>query len=174
MKLDIVRGIQSKGIDVPFDLTDIWGEDTWNGDTIRYVQPVHFSGNFMINDETVVIRGIAETVIEGPCARCLEPARVNVSAEVAEAYVRDKGEEIDPFEEDQYRYKGHILDLDDAVRTALLLELPTRFLCQEECKGLCPVCGTNLNHNSCDCQKELPRRSPFSALADLLNEDEEV
>ena len=40
MKLDITKGIQRKGIDVPFDLEDNWGEDHWNGDTIAYVGPV--------------------------------------------------------------------------------------------------------------------------------------
>ena len=174
MKLDITRGIQRNGIEVPFDLSESWNEDSWNGDVIRFAEPVTFSGTYMISDETVVIRGIAETVIEGPCARCLEMARMPVQAELSEAYVRDTGEEIIPLDEEQYRYQGHILDLYEAVRTAILLELPTRFLCKEDCKGLCPVCGINLNKNSCSCQKDIPRRNPFSALAAMRNEDGEV
>ena len=50
MKLDISKGIQRKGVDVPFSLSDVWGEDHWNGDTIAYVQPVSFSGTYMLSD----------------------------------------------------------------------------------------------------------------------------
>ena len=132
MKLDITKGIQRKGVDVPFSLSGVWGEDHWNGDTIAYVQPVSFSGTYMLAD------GEAEP------------------------------------DEDQYTYTGHVLELDDAVRTAILLELPSRILCKEDCRGLCAQCGANLNVNVCSCQKDLTSRNPFSALASLLNEDEEV
>ena len=71
-------------------------------------------------------------------------------------------------------YSGHVLELDEAVRTALLLEMPSRVLCKEDCRGLCCQCGADLNINECSCQKDLIRRNPFSALASLLNEDEEV
>ena len=117
MKLDITKGIQRKGIDVPFDLEDNWGEDHWHG---------------------------------------------------------DKGDGELDIDEDQYTYTGHVLELDDAVRTAILLELPSRILCKEDCRGLCAQCGANLNVNACSCQKDLTSRNPFSALASLLNEDEEV
>ena len=159
MKLDITKGIQRKGVDVPFSLSDVWGEDHWNGDTIAYVQPVSFSGTYMLADETVLVRGEARAVIQSPCARCLTPTETTVTAEV---------------DEDQYTYTGHVLELDDAVRTAILLELPSRILCKEDCRGLCAQCGANLNVNACSCQKDLTSRNPFSALASLLNEDEEV
>ena len=59
MKLDITRGIQRKGIEVPFDLMESWGEDRWNGDAISFARPVTFSGTYMLADETVVLRGTA-------------------------------------------------------------------------------------------------------------------
>ena len=173
MKLDITKGIQRKGVDVPFDLEGAWGEDHWNGDTIAYVRPVSFSGTYMLADETVIVRGIARAVIESPCARCLAATETSVEAEVEEAFIRDKGEEREA-DDDQYMYSGHVLELDEAVRTALLLEMPSRVLCKEDCRGLCDQCGANLNINACSCQKDLTRRNPFSALASLLNEDEEV
>ena len=173
MKLDITKGIQSKGYDVPFELADAWGEDHWNGDTVAYVRPVSFSGTYMLADETVIVRGIARAVIESPCARCLKPTETILEAELDEAFIRDLGEEREA-DDDQYMYSGHVLELDEAVRTALLLELPSRILCKEDCLGLCDQCGADLNINACSCQKDLTRRNPFSALASLLNEDEEV
>ena len=173
MKLDITRGIQRKGIDVPFALVDVWGEDHWNGDTISYVRPVSLSGTYMLADETVIVRGVARAVIQSPCARCLEPTDTEVEAELEEAFIRDTGEPLEA-DADQYMYSGHVLELDEAVRTALLLEMPSRILCKEDCRGLCDQCGANLNTNECSCQKDLTHRNPFSALASLLNEDEEV
>ena len=173
MKLDITKGIQRKGVDVPFELEDAWGEDHWNGDTIAYIRPVSFSGTYMLADETVIVRGTARAVIESPCARCLKPTETDVTAEVEEAFIRDQGQEREA-DDDQYMYSGHVLELDDAVRTALLLELPSRILCKEDCRGLCDQCGADLNIHECSCQKDLTHRNPFSALASLLNEDEEV
>ena len=92
MKLDITRGIQKKGVDVPFDLVDSWGEDRWNGDTIAYVRPVAFSGTYMLADDTVLVRGTARARIQSPCARCLAPAFTDVTAEVDEAFRRDTGD----------------------------------------------------------------------------------
>ena len=85
MKLDITKGIQSKGYDVPFELTDAWGEDHWNGDTVAYVRPVSFSGTYMLADETVIVRGVARAQIESPCARCLKATETELEAEVSEA-----------------------------------------------------------------------------------------
>ena len=173
MKLDITKGIQQKGSDVAFDLVDSWNEDRWNGDVIEYTAPVTLSGTYMLADETVIVRGVARAEITSPCARCLKPTVSTVEADVEEAFFRDIDGTLE-VEEDQYKYSGHVLELDDAVRTALLLELPSRVLCKEDCKGLCSQCGTDLNINECSCQKDLIRKNPFSALASLLNEDEEV
>ena len=173
MKLDITRGIQRKGFDVSFDLMEAWGQDRWNGDVISFARPVTFSGTYMLADETVVLRGTARALIQSRCARCLSSALTEVSVDVEEAFVRDTGEERQPGD-DQYLYSGHVLELDDAVRTALLLELPSRVLCKEDCRGLCPQCGQDLNVKTCSCRREITGRNPFAALASLLNEDEEV
>lgn len=75
MRLDITKGIQRKGVEVPFDLVESWGEDRWNGDTVTYLRPVSFSGTYMLADETVLVRGMACALIQSPCARCLAPHR---------------------------------------------------------------------------------------------------
>ena len=56
----------------------------------------------------------------------------------------------------------------------LVLELPMRFVCSEDCKGICYVCGANRNIAPCTCQEGGERQNPFSALSELLTEDEEV
>ena len=77
---------------------------------------------------------------------------------------------------DKYPLEGHEIDLAAAVEEALLLDLPMRFLCREDCKGLCPVCGKDLNTELCTCPKGGKAGNPFSALSRLLTDqnNEEV
>ncbi len=105
---------------------------------------------------------VAERV-EMVCARCLEPAFVDLEIRFQETFYPTvevftgeplglpEGEELeDPFRIDEH----HILDLTEAVRQYTILSLPRRPLCREDCRGLCPVCGQNLNQGSCSCQVE--------------------
>ena len=82
--------------------------------------------------------------------------------------------QIDPEDPDLYAFEGSKADLTDAVRDALLLELPYRFLCSEDCKGLCPTCGVNLNLGACTCQEGGNVTNPFSALKAIVQNNEEV
>ena len=68
---------------------------------------------------------------------------------------------------------GYSLDVDRLVFGELLLSMPGKVLCKDDCKGLCPVCGTDLNVTECDCEKESldPRMSVFK---DILNNFKEV
>ena len=59
------------------------------------------------------------------------------------------------------------LDLDELVRADLFLELPSKVLCTEDCKGLCGQCGRNLNFDSCECEKNQLTRG-FEVLGKLL------
>jgi uncharacterized protein len=82
-----------------------------------------------------------EARLSGPCMRCLEPAEPALRVDAREVDRRGAGEELDsPYVEDD------VLDLHGWVRDALVLALPARVLCREDCAGLCPVCGINLNH----------------------------
>ena len=64
--------------------------------------------------------------------------------------------------------EGMRLDLTALVREDLLLALPAKFLCREDCKGLCPMCGKNLNDGSCSCKKPIDPR--LEALRQLLDQ----
>lgn len=64
---------------------------------------------------------------------------------------------------------GDWLDLDDLLETALILDMETKFLCSEGCKGVCPDCGKNLNEGPCDCRKKPDPR--FAVLEQLLDKD---
>ena len=70
--------------------------------------------------------------------------------------------------------RDHGIELTDAVRDALLLNMPMRVLCREDCRGICPRCGINLNKGPCTCQEGAEVINPFSALKNIVLNDEEV
>lgn len=92
---------------------------------------------------------------QGECRRCLRPLTGELRCEVRELY-RPRSEHIGPDpDEDTYPFEGDHLDLSPMVRDALLLELPLAPLCGEDCRGLCPACGADLNAGPCGCAASL-------------------
>lgn len=103
----------------------------------------------------VVVRGTVQGVLEGECRRCLEPVRLDVDQEVTLVYA--------PVDEIEASGAGDVrplplsardLDLTPALREELILGFPRYLECMEECRGLCPRCGTNLNVDECECVLE--------------------
>jgi uncharacterized protein len=128
--------------------------------------------------EQVRLQGHVNAAIEVRCDRCLAPVVVPVNADFDVAYIPAELEEATPepteLQEDDLNfavYEGGELDIDELAREQLLLALPARQLCREDCKGLCPTCGADLNTQTCHCeQQEIDPR--WAALAALKNSDE--
>ena len=116
------------------------------------------------------VHAAVEADVESRCALCLEPGTKHLKADIDALFAR----EPDPEDPDQYPLDGYRIDVTDLAREALLLELPLRLVCSENCKGICPSCGVNRNIAPCTCQEGGERQNPFSALSELLTEDEEV
>lgn len=107
-------------------------------------------------------------VLESPCARCLETARLPISIDLTATYVpADEDEELDD-DSDVIGFAGSQIDLSDEVRDEILLAIPLQTLCRESCQGLCPVCGGNRNTTPCECEAEQRQSSSrFAALGKL-------
>ena len=87
----------------------------------------------------------------GECRRCLRPVGGELRCEVRELYRPRPPREPPNEDEDTYPLSGEMLDLRPLVRDAILLEMPIAPLCREDCAGLCPTCGADLNEGECDC-----------------------
>ncbi len=97
------------------------------------------------------------------CDRCGEEFRsVKVTEVDATIVEEDPGDNPELFLLD-----GDEIDLDEIVSTCFILDMETKFLCKEDCKGLCPTCGKNLNLGPCGCRKQLDPR--FAVLEQLLD-----
>jgi len=122
--------------------------------------------------EDIRLVGKLSTELEVRCARCLEP----VGEQVAESFdliYRPQG--VDAIAEEQSissaeteigYYRGEGLLLEDVLKEQILLSLPVKQVCSQNCKGLCPQCGTNLNTGSCNCAAGMPDPR-WSALEDI-------
>lgn len=105
------------------------------------------SGTLDIGEKSVRVDATAEAVLAGECSRCLAPAVFRVSAPLAEVFSEKGGQD-----EDGYTYSRGELDLREAADEALALAMPRRILCKEDCSGLCPGCGADLNVQPCRCK----------------------
>jgi uncharacterized protein len=122
----------------------------------------------------VRLRGHLTARAEVDCDRCLKTVAVPIEAEFDATYIPASEYALKETAELQTDdlllsvYEGDAVAVDEIVREQILLELPARALCREECQGLCPVCGTDRNTNDCSCeQKETDPR--WAALKNLVN-----
>jgi uncharacterized protein len=130
----------------------------------------HHGKHQLINDIRIV--GDFSTTVELFCARCLEPITRAVTNKFELLYRpqgTDAGKEelsVTAAEAEVSYYQGDGLQLEDVLREQVLLALPLRAICREDCKGLCAHCGKNLNLEQCDCAEPLedPR---WAALKDI-------
>ena len=92
------------------------------------------------------------------CDRCTAPFTLSLTPEYRMFYVTDQNdaENLDPSEVQVIPVGLPIIDLTDDVRQTVLLSVPLKLLCKQDCKGLCPDCGTDLNTGTCTCVTEAP------------------
>jgi uncharacterized protein len=151
------------------------------GEDVRQRTPLKAAGRAELVEEhhgkhkvirDIRLRGRLNAGLELPCARCLEPVRRDVNRQFELLYRplgvdagRDELSVTDAEAEIGY-YQGQGILLEDVLREQVLLALPLKTICQENCKGLCPHCGKNLNQERCSCT--VPAEDPrWEALKDI-------
>ena len=137
--------------------------------------PVEFDIRLESVIEGVLVSGTALVNVHGECSRCLEPLAFDTEVDVQELYeypetdARGREVESNHDDDDLFAVKGDYLDLEPALRDAVVLALPLSPLCQPDCLGMCTTCGENLNDNPDHVHDEVDLR--WAALADLATKD---
>ena len=104
-------------------------------------------------DRKLLITGEASLTLAIPCDRCLEEVEVPFVLQFERTADLSTKEVAPTLEaEDQSYIEGYNLDVNQLVCSEILVSWPSKVLCAEDCKGICPTCGTNLNLGTCDCQ----------------------
>ncbi len=142
-------------------------------DEYRVAAPVELSMDVQkLDKDTFAVSGRVQARLAMECSRCLEPFEVPVDSTFDLRYVpmaENAGEGEREVGEDDLTTAFHregVLNLIDLIREQFVLALPMKPLCTDECRGLCPQCGTNLNSTQCGCEPawEDPRLAPLKSL----------
>jgi len=156
-----VMNIPEEGLNVQF-----FKDKTWAGQIFAEKESPDFSldgidvsATLKRIRQTLYLEGSLRTEVEMDCSRCLEAARLPISAPFK--YILTPAQAEQPEEQelsaedmDFVYYQDDLIDLDPLITEQILLQIPMKVLCREDCRGLCPRCGINLNTGSCQCHED--------------------
>ena len=166
MKMDLKQLFDLIGEKQEFDCDFDFSKERLYG-TAPFTHPVRVTGK--IENRAGVVRLVfsVKSVLSLQCDRCLKAFEKAMDYSFSHIMVR----ELSNTDDEEFDYvvcADGMLDLEELARADLMLELPTKVLCREDCKGLCPKCGKDLNLGSCDCKtKDIDPR--WQALSDLFS-----
>ena len=115
----------------------------------------------------ITLNLVADVLYKTSCARCLAPISKSKEIVFTKTVVSEDMEVQNEDNDDYIFSKDGYIDVDEALIEQIMLELPLRHLCKEDCKGLCPKCGTDLNFGKCNCDTHEPDPR-FDVLRKLL------
>lgn len=140
----------------------------FRGESYAFDKPLGVKGIMVNNGKALVLTADVEAKMHTQCARCLKDIVVDAGFSMEEHFVQSDKET--PEDDDTIAFEGYTIEIDDAVRDNLIMNIHGRYLCSEDCKGLCPQCGADLNEGECSCNNEYidPR---WAGLADLINKN---
>ncbi len=140
------------------------------GEEFVFPSPLKVTGNIKNNTKNLELNAKAEGFMRVHCARCAKPFTTPVKFRLSEVLVREDGE-ISP-DSDAVVFSGYTVDLTEIVTNNFFMNVSGRYLCKEDCKGLCPICGVDLNEEACNCNQEQidPR---WEKLAEIIKDTTE-
>jgi uncharacterized protein len=146
MKIDVRKLKYSGKFESDFEFDYIPQSDIVLIPDARIDKLVKVKGSLELHNEDVYVDGTVECTIVGKCARCLEDAEYFFKRDFSFKFV------LFDADEDDYYYKSGVVDLTDAINDVFYTEMVTSIYCNDDCKGLCPTCGANLNKTTCSCK----------------------
>jgi len=141
------------------DFAHVYQPDELNpvDERVRLTGPASVKGKVRPSGNQVFVDGHIEARAQVECDRCLQPVEAPVSADFALEYITGTDyESSDVVELTEVEmlvsvFDGEAIDVDEIVKEQILLAVPTRMLCREDCKGICPECGIDKNTGECQC-----------------------
>jgi uncharacterized protein len=122
-----------------------------------FEKPIEVGLSVAKSQDQIICRGTVETSVRLECSRCLTQYHQNLVSDLDFVVDLSGGSEAAKSEEEGYYLadpSSSFFEIDDLVREVIILSLPLKPLCSQACRGLCPVCGTDLNKSQCHCVRE--------------------
>lgn len=163
---ELAKKAETVHIDETIDLTDVLK----NRNDLLSFGPLQVKLQARHNGEAAEVTGDLELDVEQPCSRCLEPVKQRLEIPFHETFALAADEsEPDDEEDDTIFVTDEKIELMPYLIENVLVALPYVPLCEEECLGLCPVCGENRNERDCGCKQDTtdPR---LAGLADFFKQ----
>lgn len=150
MKINI-HELQNKS-EIEFNFTGQLAINNFNLAIADETCTVDVKGIITKKGSIYILKGELSTVLSLSCDRCLKKFDYPIHAKFDREFSSEKDNQED--EEDNIKISNSILDLTDVVAETIYLELPMKHLCHDECKGICVVCGQDLNEKACGCSND--------------------
>lgn len=169
MKINVFEIMRKKGEMLPFELSERMENTEGYPDVVDFLKPVKVEGTLTNSGDFIVLEGKGTVEFQLPCDRCLKSVNVKVNFNLKEKFSNTGSNG----KEEMETFSGESIDISEVVRRAILASMPMKVLCQEDCKGLCPMCGKDLNEGDCGCDTSYINPK-FESLLSLFQSDEEV
>lgn len=172
MIIDLSSILKDYGGVMPFCVKSEFCNADFLGEEFKFPEGLLVDGKITNNTKSLHLTANVSGKMEVLCARCLKPIYKEVNFEISEILVKDSETDLTE-EDDVVIFSGYSLDVDDIVINNFLMNVSGKYLCKEDCKGLCSKCGQDLNVGSCSCSDdEIDPR--WAALAEIMkNSDTE-
>ena len=163
MILDLEPIFNNEGMVKQFNYELDLSEQELNGSK-PFASPVKISGHAGNYTGIVELHATADFTLETACDRCAKPISLPLATKIFHTLVTSLNDETN----DELLLVNELrFNLDELITEDIFLDLPSKLLCSEDCKGVCPRCGKDLNQGSCSCEKEVDPR--LAALKQLLD-----
>lgn len=149
MKINIKDLSKSSPVHMEVDLQEDIGVLEFNGDTLKFLEPVRLTGTITSNNGILRLKGELNLVLELNCHRCSKGFTYKTVISIEECYTN-----AEKIPDDFYSFNGNEIDLMPMVFDNILTNIPMKILCMQECKGLCGICGSNRNDDDCSCKTQ--------------------
>jgi len=174
-----IEQIKEEGLTLEFEekleVFPVLSEMINNGEC-EFIAPLKTALRAIRIDDMIDVKGHISTLVRLPCGRCLKEYETSLESQFHLTYVRllpgfQEGEqrdevEISAAEMGLIYFEGEDINLQDGIQEQVILALPVRALCSDNCKGLCADCGSDLNAGDCGCNRQ-PLDDRFAALKNL-------
>lgn len=149
MKVNVSDLIVNKSLHKKIDLQECLENIEFSGSNFKFTEPVILQGEMIVENQVFKLEGNIRIKVELDCDRCTKSFEQKMDIPLAESFSHQEDSS-----EDICLFSGKEIELTNIIRDNIISYIPMKFLCSDNCKGLCDICGCNKNYQKCSCKNE--------------------